>query len=45
MNIKLHCLNCGAEFELEFTIQKFKKFLMIEDKYICYDCNKEQGIA
>lgn len=45
MNLKLHCLRCGAEYKLEFTIQNFKKFLMIEDKYICYNCKKELGLA
>ena len=38
MNLKLYCLRCGAENELEFTIQNFKKFLYSADNFICFDC-------
>ena len=41
MNLKLYCLKCGTEHELEFTIQNFKKFLLSEDNYICLKCTIE----
>ena len=38
MNLTLNCLHCGAERNLDFSIENFKKYIMTGDNYICLKC-------